>query len=557
MIIQILFAVLAGVLTIAAPCILPMLPILLGASVGYQNKQRPLLIVLGFIISFSAAALLLSDLIGRFNFSPNLLRDIAAIALGIFGLLLIWPKPFELLAAKMSEITKKAGQIGGGRGSFSGLILGLVLGIIWTPCAGPILGSILTLVATQGSTARSATLMVAYALGAGIPMLVIAYGSQWITTRVRSIAKYSQRLEQLFGVLILLLAVAMYFQYDITIENTLTQAFPQSSLENQLVKNSNPIINNSRSGTTTPQSTADQVTLQNYGAAPDFTGIARWLNLPAGQQSLSLSQLKGKVVLVDFWTFSCINCIRTLPYVTHWYDTYKDKGFVVIGVHTPEFAFEKDTGNVAAAIQRFNIRYPVAQDNNYGTWSAYNNEYWPAEYLIDQNGNIVHEHFGEGEYDVTENAIRQLLGLNDESGLQTSLLGNIQSPEMYFEPSRLENLTPDQKTSVQPQTYSFTQNLALNNFALSGTWQFLNDHAQLVKLGGGIRLKFSSGKVYMVAAADHPVTLHITVDGAAQPNVTVQASQLYTLFNSNDYSEHTIDIEIPDPGFEAFTFTFG
>ena len=557
MVIQIIFAILAGVLTIAAPCILPMLPILLGASVGHQSKQRPLLIVLGFIISFSAAALLLSAVVSRFNFNPNLLRDIAVVALGIFGLLLIWPKPFELLTMGMSGTINKANQMGGGRGNFSGLILGLVLGIIWTPCAGPILGSILTLVATQGSTAKSAILMISYALGAGIPMLIIAYGSQLITTKVRQVAKYAQRIQQIFGVLILLLAIAMYFQYDITIENALTRAFPQSSLENQLVKNNNPIINNHVNSTTTPQSTADQVALQNYGAAPDFIGITNWLNLPAGQQSLSLAQLKGKVVLVDFWTYSCINCIRTLPYVTKWYDTYKDDGLVVVGVHTPEFAFEKVTSNVQMAIGQFGIHYPVAQDNNYTTWQAYNNEYWPAEYLIDQQGNIVHEHFGEGEYDITENAIRQLLGLNDESNLKTSTLGNIQSPEMYFEPSRLQYLTPDQQASLQPTTYNLPTSLALNNFALSGAWQFLSDHAQLVKPGGAIRLKFSSGKVYMVAAADHPITLKITIDGQPQPDVTVQMSELYTLFSSNAYSEHTIDIEIPDAGFEAFTFTFG
>jgi cytochrome c biogenesis protein CcdA/thiol-disulfide isomerase/thioredoxin len=574
MIIQILFAILAGILTIAAPCILPMLPILLGASVGQQSKQRPLLIVVGFIVSFSAAALLLSAIIGRLNLNPNLLRDIAITFLGIFGLLMIWPKPFELLTAKMSGTINSANQLGSGQGNWGGLILGLVLGIIWTPCAGPILGSILTLVATQGSTAKSAVLMFAYAIGAGVPMLIIAYGSQWITTKVKSIAKYSVRLQQIFGVLILLLAVAMYFQYDVTIEAALTQAFPQSGLESQLVAKGNPILNGKQNNTTpssnnempisptnalkpqassNPAQTLNYVPLQNYGPAPDFTGISHWLN----SNPLTISQLKGKVVLVDFWTYSCINCIRTLPYVTGWYNTYHDKGFVVVGVHTPEFAFEKDTANVQDAIERFGIKYPVAQDNDYGTWNAYNNEYWPAEYLINQNGEIVHEHFGEGDYDVTENAIRELLGLNKDPNAPTGTLGNIQSPEMYFETSRLEYLTPNQQPSASPQAYTLPQNLALNNFALGGTWQFVQDHAVLINPNGKIELHFSSGKVYMVASADNPVTLQITVDGKLQPSVTVQASQLYTLFDSNDYSEHTLEIDIPQSGFNAFTFTFG
>jgi len=262
--------------------------------------------------------------------------------------------------------------------------------------------------------------------------------------------------------------------------------------------------------------------------------------------------------LIDFWTYSCINCIRTLPYVTKWYDTYKDKGLVVVGVHTPEFAFEKVTDNVKTAIERFGIQYPVAQDNDYGTWGAYNNEYWPAEYLIDQNGNIVYEHFGEGEYDHTENAIRQLLGLNNPVGAENGQdLSGVGSPEMYFEPSRLQYLSPDQSPSLTPESYLLPPNLALNKFALEGQWQFDGDHAELTQGPGKIKLRFLSGKAFMVAASDKPIKLRITVDGKTQPDVTVQMSQLYKLFDSNDYSQHTIEIEIPDAGFQAFTFTFG
>jgi hypothetical protein len=212
---------------------------------------------------------------------------------------------------------------------------------------------------------------------------------------------------------------------------------------------------------------------------------------------------------------------------------------------------------VQTAMQRFGIHYPVAQDNTYGTWNAYNNKYWPAEYLIDQNGNIVYEHFGEGNYDHTENAIRQLLGLNVDSNAQTSILGNIQSPEMYFEPSRLQNLVSQQQPSLQPTTYNLPTQIPLNTFGLSGQWQFTEDHAQLTQGPGKIILHFSAGKVFMVAAADHAVTVKITVDGKPQPDVTIQMSQLYTLFNSTSYGDHTIEITIPDSGFEAFTFTFG
>jgi cytochrome c biogenesis protein CcdA/thiol-disulfide isomerase/thioredoxin len=571
--IQILFAVLAGILTIAAPCILPMLPILLGASVGQQSRQRPLFIVMGFIVTFAAASLLLSAIIQSLHLSPNLIRDIAIGLLAVFGIFLIWPKPFELLTTKLSGVINKAGQTKS-QGNWGGLLLGLTLGLVWTPCAGPILGSILTLIATQGSTSKAAILIIAYALGAGIPMLIIAYGSQYITTKVRWLAGYSTRLQQIFGVLILLLAVAMFFQYDVLIENQLTAFFPQNTLENKLVgQTENPAMDTATNmGALTPPSASasaatsspaaakplDIVKLSDYGQAPDFTGITNWLNLPGGQTSLTIAQLKGKVVLVDFWTYSCINCIRTLPFVTKWYNTYHTSGLVVVGVHTPEFAFEQDTTNVANAIKRFGINYPVAQDNNYGTWTAYNNQYWPAEYLINQQGRIVYEDFGEGNYNNMENAIRELLGYSTAVGAENGQdLSGIESSEMYFEPSRLENLTPSQQPSATPQNYTLPQSLDLNNFALGGTWQFFQDHAQLMQPNGSLELHFSSGKLYMVAAADQPVILHIMVDGKPQPDVTVQASQLYTLFDSTDYSEHTIVITIPQAGLQAFTFTFG
>ncbi|MEO8066035.1 MAG: thioredoxin family protein [Candidatus Doudnabacteria bacterium] len=294
--------------------------------------------------------------------------------------------------------------------------------------------------------------------------------------------------------------------------------------------------------------------LGNFGPAPEFAGIDNWLNSPP----LTIKSLKGKVVLIDFWTYSCINCLRTLPFVTKWYDTYKDQGLVVVGVHTPEFGFEKETSNVANAVKQFNIHYPVAQDNEYGTWNNYSNQYWPAEYLIDQTGNIVYFDFGEGNYDKMENAIRSLLGLSainvPEPGQD---LSGVRSEEMYFGTARLHNLASGQSQSVKPTNYSLPKNLDLNNFALSGTWQFDSERTVLTQPNGEIKLKFHSGKVHLVGQSDKPIRLRIVVDGKDQPPVTVQASQLYTLFDSIDYSDHVIEIFIPDAGFSAFTFTFG
>lgn len=300
--------------------------------------------------------------------------------------------------------------------------------------------------------------------------------------------------------------------------------------------------------------TSKTATLENYGTAPEFTGIVNWIN----SEPLTMESLKGKVVLIDFWTYSCINCIRTLPYITKWYETYKDKGFVIIGVHTPEFAFEKVTENVKTAMQRFGITYPVAQDNNFATWTAYQNQYWPAHYLIDKEGNIRYTHFGEGNYEKTEATIQQLLEIHTETVTSDGNVkpGKVNSPEMYFGLNRLENLSRSQSPASRMASYIFPASLSLNTFALEGLWQFNNE--SLTSHGPGkIRLKFSSGKVFMVATSKNAQLLKITVDGKPQADVIVKDSELYPLFDSTDYKEHTIDIEIPDEGFEAFTFTFG
>ena len=292
----------------------------------------------------------------------------------------------------------------------------------------------------------------------------------------------------------------------------------------------------------------------NYGRAPEFVGISHWLNSPP----LTMAGLRGKVVLIDFWTYSCINCLRTLPFVTRWYDTYKDKGFVVVGVHTPEFAFEHITANVQRAIKRFGIHYPVAQDNSYATWQAYSNEYWPAEYLVNQQGEIVLEHFGEGRYSEMEDAIRSLLALNAKVPVDNGInLSGIGSPEMYFGLERVAMLASPEPAHRGASTYTAPAHLPLNQFALVGRWNLSEEKATLAKDGGAVRLHFHSAKVYMVASSPTPVTLSISVDGKPQPPVTVQQSQLYTLFNSSDYRDHMLTLTVPKAGFQAFTFTFG
>lgn len=303
----------------------------------------------------------------------------------------------------------------------------------------------------------------------------------------------------------------------------------------------------------TSETSGQAAELKDLGPAPEFTGINNWLN----SEPLTMEALRGKVVLIDFWTYSCINCVRTLPYVTSWYEKYKDDGFVIVGVHTPEFTVEKDTKNVERAIARHKITYPVAQDNDYKTWRAYSNRYWPAHYLVDQRGHIVYTHFGEGKYDVTENTIRKLLGLDETQMTNGPATKNqAQTPEIYFGLNRLEYLG-GQRASNKPNVYVMPNRLDLHHFALEGNWQFDAEKATLVSGPGKIKLHFNAAKVHMVASSNKPISVTAKTDNQAPVVVQISESDLYTLFDSDTGGEHTIEISIPESGFEAFTFTFG
>jgi cytochrome c biogenesis protein CcdA/peroxiredoxin len=562
MVIQILFAILAGILTVGAPCILPMLPLILATTIGKSGKLRPLFITLGFVISFTALAFLFGLFTHILGLSQNVLRNIAVVLLIVFGIFMLWPWPFEKLMEHMSRLLGRAASASqlGGTGNFGGFLLGTMLGIIWTPCAGPVLGSILTLIATRQNLGDAAALLAAYAIGAGMPMIIIAYGGQYISTKVRGFAKYSRRIQQIFGVLVILLAVAIYFNLDTIVEAKLIQYAPGLQLSLPASSNTNTAAINPSNNDT------DKTELGDYGPAPEFAGIDKWLD----GSPQTIADLKGKVVLVDFWTYSCINCLRTLPYITQWYNTYNKDGFVVIGVHTPEFSFEKDIGNVEAAITRNGIHYPVAQDNEYATWTAYHNDSWPAEYLINQQGEIVAEDFGEGNYDVMENNIRSLLGLasaantvvaNTPSTLPD--FNQIETSETYFGLERQEYMSPEQQAVQGISNYTLPTNLDLNQFGVGGNWDFEAQSMVLTSGSGSIAMHVHASKIYMVAqsgdgsASAKPITVKIYIDGKFYKDLTIQSSQLYTLFDSSQYQDHLIQIDTPQGGLEAYTFTFG
>ncbi len=554
------FAFLSGLVTILAPCIWPLLPIILSSSIAGSGHRRPLGITLGIMLSFSVATLTISSLVRVFNFDPNSLRLFAVVVIGLLGLAMMIPKFGIYLEVAVSRLTSRFGgqRQNANGGQFSaGFVTGLSLGLVWAPCAGPIFASIAALTATGKVTSSVILLTLAYVLGLGIPLFIFAYGGQRIFTASRKLNKYTGRIQQVFGLVMILTALAIYTNYDKVLQVKLLNAFPGFSTQLNRFESNDAVTDQlkklkGQDGV----KTIDTAGLFNANqAAPQLSLDNNWLN-PA--TPLTLESLKGKVVLIDFWTYTCINCVRTLPHVTAWYDKYKDNGLVVLGIHTPEFEFEKKTSNVEAAIKQFNIHYPVAQDNNYSTWNNFENQYWPAEYLIDKEGNIRRVHFGEGGYDEMEQAIRTLLGLEGvvSSSGDSESMPRSATPEIYFGLSRLQYLSSPERADLGVRSFTYPATVPSNTFALEGKWNLTDERAMSVG-PAKIKLNFSASNVYMVAKSAAPVKLRIIVDGTFDREITVSADNLYTLFESKEYKNRLLEIEIEGAGLEAFTFTFG
>lgn len=570
------FAFLSGLVTILAPCIWPLLPIILSSTVAGKGHKRPLGITLGIMLSFAFFTLTISWLVQLFHFNPAILRFIAVIVLGFLGLTMIIPSLSNVTELLISRLATSFGLHNQrGNGFTAGFVTGLALGIVWSPCAGPILAAIATLAATGQVTLTVVAITLAYVCGIGIPLFLFSYGGQQLFTKARFISAHTGRIQQVFGVIMLVTAAAIYTNYDTFLQAQLLNAFPQftstidSFEKNSTVKQQLDVLRGKQS------SISDTIGLFNVNIeAPDFVGINKWLNT---EKPLKLKDLQGKVVLVDFWTYTCINCIRTLPYVTAWYDKYKDQGFTVIGVHTPEFAFEHETTNVETAIQRYGIHYPVAQDNDYATWNNYSNEYWPAEYLIDAQGKIRRVHFGEGEYDQTELAIQTLL---KESGKHiTASLEQMPdqtpheqlSPETYLGARRMEYYYPEGVISTGKQKFTLEKNLPRDTFSLGGEWEITDEDA-ITGSNAVLSYNFLARKVFLVlrpgTAGEH-AKVKVFLDGVSVDTlhagtdvkngvVTIDSDRLYNLIDLKGGAEnHTLRLEFQSPGIEAFAFTFG
>jgi cytochrome c biogenesis protein CcdA/thiol-disulfide isomerase/thioredoxin len=572
MLILIIVAFIAGLVTAVSPCVLPILPIIL-ASGADGDRRRPYLIIVGLIASFSFFTLASVQIIEAFHLPSSALRDVAIAIIAVFGLTLLVPalgRGWDRLTARLPAAGARLAR----PGVAGGLITGVGLGLVWTPCAGPILGAITSLAITAPGGWNTLTLVVAYALGAGIPLLAIALGGRAVLARLhfRGASAWASRT---FGVLVLLTALVMAAGLDTAISADLTSALPNWTNTLQTLERSDPVqaaLHDLGLGTNT--TTANPANNLAVGAvAPEFTGLDHWLN----STPLTLAGLRGKVVLVDFWTYSCINCIRTLPYLESWYQKYATAGFVIIGVHTPEFAFEHDTANVQAAITRFGLTYPVAQDNEYATWSAYNNEYWPADYLIDANGHLRATQFGEGNYIQTESDIRSLLAEANKSGALPSPASSEgvspfitnQTGETYLGSDRSQSLAGQGATTPGTANFSFPSSLPDDNFALAGSFDIQKQYVTALAAGDRLELSFYARDVYLVLSANPSVVATVKVDGvtagnlgstedvAADGSFTISTARLYHLVHLNNPARATVVITFNGTGAQAYAFTFG
>jgi cytochrome c biogenesis protein CcdA/thiol-disulfide isomerase/thioredoxin len=576
-----ILAVVAGVLTVLSPCILPILPALLSASASSGFRHRPFWIVLGLVISFTvfgAAFAVFGTFLGLSN---EALRNIAMAILLFFGISLLWPRLWDRLGTRISALAQKipgADRPPPKQGRGGALLVGGSLGLVWAPCAGPILGIIITFAAVQGEFGKSLLLLSGYSLGAAMPMLLIGYGGSRLYRKILPLGKWGEISHRVLGVITIATVVALFFNLDTLLLTHLpSNLFFSGALEKRVAEiQPRGTAGEGTGGRAVTASTADS-SLPVLGKMPEFAKIASWINSPP----LTSGRLRGKVVLVDFWTYSCINCIRTLPYVTSWYDKYRNDGFVVVGVHTPEFAFEKDEGNVRKAVARYGIRYPVALDNFYGTWKAYGNRYWPAHYLFDAEGRLREVHSGEGKYEETERAIQSLLieakrlraPVEPDRRASSVDFSRIDSPETYVGYARARNFASPQRTSTdRAEYYTAPASLGLNDWALRGTWKIMGESAELETPGGGVRFHFKAPKLNLVMSGNGAeVKATVLLDGKPVPadargadtrpggRLEVGAPRLYNLVSlpARDRRDHVFEIDFEDAGVELYAFTFG
>jgi cytochrome c biogenesis protein CcdA/thiol-disulfide isomerase/thioredoxin len=596
----ILLSYLGGALTILSPCILPVLPFVF-ARTGQPFVRSGLPLLAGMALTFALVATLAAVGGGWVVQANQYGRWLALALMAFFGVTLMLPhladrltKPLVALGDKLSN--KARSEHGAGSGARSSFLLGVATGLLWAPCAGPVLGLVLTGAALNGASVGTTLLLLAYAAGAATSLaLALLVGGKVFGAMKRSLGA-GEWVRRGLGVAMLAGVAAIATGLDTglltKVSSVATNGIEQKLIDTLAPRDEAPaggamMARTAMSGGPAMMSRRAMApaadTLKVEGLLPPLDGAVQWLN----SAPLTAQQLKGKVVLVDFWTYSCINCLRSLPYTKAWAEKYRDQGLVVIGVHAPEFAFERDIGNVRKATKDLGINFPVAIDNDYKIWRAFNNQYWPAHYFIDAKGQIRHHHFGEGSYAKSEQVIQQLLeeagrkdvtntvvSAEDAKGVERQAdMGEVASQETYLGFERAENFaSPEKQAANQARSYTAPAKPALNQWGLAGNWLSQPEQVTLNQGTGSIVYRFHARDLHLVlgpAKDGKPVRFRVTIDGAApgkdhgtdvaaDGTGVINGQRLYQLVRqAGGIGDRTFSIEFLDPGVQAYAFTFG
>ncbi len=581
MILLIGFAFLAGVVTVLSPCILPVLPLILSSTLGGENigKSRPLGVVVGFIASFTFFTLFLSAIVQSFGISANTLRTLSVVVIALFGVSLLVPRFQVWLEQAFSKFSVLVPKNTNKKGFGPGFVIGLSLGLLWTPCVGPILASVISLALSGDVSLATFFITLAYALGTAIPMLAIMIGGRTLLSRVPWLLRNTGNIQKAFGVLMILTALAIVSNLDRSFQTFIINIFPKygagltkfeenTSIQKELSRLRGEEGKQGNKNMETGKPMFDL--LPKGPKAPELIPGGVWIN----SEPLTLEELKGKVVIVDFWTYSCINCQRTLPYLKKWYEKYADKGLVIIGVHAPEFEFEKSEKNLRKAVADFDLKYPIVQDNDFATWRAYSNRFWPAKYFIDKDGYVRYTHFGEGAYDESEKVIQELLSETGAEGVSQVIENSkteasyVRTPESYLGYERLARLaSPERIVHDKETSYSAPKNLGRNDLAYIGSWTVAGEYAHPGK-GAALEIDFEAKEVFLVMrpkSGAEEASIKVSVDGelsglgsdVENGVVTVKGDQLYKLVRLPVPGRHVLKLEFLDGNAELYAFTFG
>lgn len=553
----------SGIITAISPCVLPVLPAILTSSLqdGAESKRRPIVVVAGLVTSFAFFTLVGGLLLSALGLPDDFLRWTGIVVLAVVGLGLAIPPWGELLQRPFERIRPVQMDRSG-----NGFVMGLALGLVFVPCAGPILASITVLAATNGFSWGLVALTLAFSVGIAVPLLAFGLAGQAMGSRIGFVRQRLRAIRIGSGVVLMLTALVIATNVAEPLQRWVpgVLADAQKSIEdNDTVRAElDDLTGREEESAAVGAMTFDECEAQdpgelfNCGPARDLVGIQEWLNTPDGE-ALNLDALDGPV-LIDFWTYSCINCQRTFPYLTAWDERYRDEGLTIIGVHSPEFAFEKDIDNVADAAQRYGIEYPIAIDNDFETWREWDQRFWPAHYLIDTNGTVVQVHYGEGAYEQTERLIQELLG-DEENDVVEADAGNHTSgrtPETYVGYGRLEYAeNADQVVEDSAALYSFDGQPATDMFAYQGEWTLTDEYA-LAGNDAALTLHYYAADVHLVMAGMGEVT--VTPRSQPDASTTVQVDGTADLYDLvlGEPTEDMLTIEFT-PGVEVYAFTFG